>query len=52
MGSKDKRAEAEIRLIVSAWTCCVVYSQVWRNAKCLLPGPKNARMSLTSDYIA
>lgn len=38
--SKDKRAEAEMRLIVRGWTCHVVYGQVLESAEFLLPGPE------------
>lgn len=35
-----KRRELKVRLIVSAWMCCVVYGQVLGSTKCILPGPK------------
>lgn len=45
--STEERAEAEVRPIVSAWTCYVVYGQVQRSTECLLAGPENAGISLT-----
>lgn len=39
-GSKDKRAEAEVRIIVSAWTCHMVCGRVLGSTKCLLPCTK------------
>lgn len=35
-----KRGELNIRLIVSALMCCVVYGKVLGSTKCILPGPK------------